>query len=1081
MPHDQPTTEDFPQPPDSTAPTLAPGTPPEDITLAPVVAGTQTALVARSFGDYELLEEIARGGMGVVFKARQRSLNRIVALKMILGGHLASPADLARFRAEAEAAANLDHPHIVPIYEVGAQEGQPFFSMKYIEGGSLASLLNPAPPAVRDLIPLLITVCHAVHHAHQRGILHRDLKPGNILRDAEGQPHVTDFGLAKKVHSDSGMTQTGAIIGTPAYMAPEQAAAKKGLTTAVDVYALGAILYEMLTGQPPFQAATPLDTLLQVLDQEPVRPRSLDAKIDRDLETIALKCLEKDPARRYASAQALAEELERWRNGEPITARPATRRERLRKWVRRKPAQAGLLLMSFIAAVGISWNWHEARTALREAEDSLYVNRVSLAQREIQAGNENHARKLLEVCPAHKRGWEWHYLNRSLHDEERTFFVRGRAPQELQVLPDGQRVLLTAVGKPPCLLDLQTGSILREYPGAGWASVMAVRPDGKQMVFGGLGDLALWEVETGTLLRHEAVLGNWARRLRFSPDGKWVLVQEDDGLHLHDAQTLRRIVSLPESAFPHAAPTFAADSSWIYYVTNQASSIRRWNVREQRDGGMVYAPFRGGDTPLATDAHGRWLLFAEHTELVLWDLTTMKEARRLEGHRQLRRGSRFSFQLRHAVFSPDGRFLATVGTDVRIKLWETATGKARATWQGHAHAIRGLAFLPTGDRLVTSSYDGTVKTWNPALATGATVLKGHTLDVTGASLSSDRTLLATASQDKTIMLWNTTTEKPLRVLREHTLSVWDVALHPDGTRLASAAASAPYHVENRPNPAELFVWDTRTGRLLHKLAGHTSGVLRVAYSPDGRRLASLSTDGTIRLWDAASGQAQQVFLPPAKEPWRCFAWNPRSNQVVAALEWRPDLYLLDPASGAVTILHQTPNQDFFQTQTLAFSPDGRWLAAGAPNQVRIWDTQGYRPLPTRALRDVSSGAYHLAFSPDSTRLATAGRDVRLWDFRADQEVFRLEDHTGQVNRVLFSADGRLLLTASDDHTVRLYHATPVPEPPPLTWTEWWQEHQESILIVGTLLGMALLLLAGIYLLIRLFRWWRRRPRYSGVR
>jgi len=291
--------------------------------------------VVRYFGDYELLEEIARGGMGVVYKARQVSLNRLVAVKMILAGNLASAADIQRFHAEAEAAANLDHPNILPIYEVGEYEGQHYFSMKLMTGGSLAQQVTKLVDDPRGAVHLLAEVARAVHFAHQRGIIHRDIKPANVLLDQDRRPLVTDFGLAKRTTDASDLTQSGAIVGTPSYMAPEQAAAKKGtITIAADVWALGAILYELLTGRPPFRADTPLDTMLQVLDRDPEPPSKLKPNVDRDLEVVCLKCLTKDPTKRYASAAALADDLDHWLAGEPLSVRPASMARQVLQWMR---------------------------------------------------------------------------------------------------------------------------------------------------------------------------------------------------------------------------------------------------------------------------------------------------------------------------------------------------------------------------------------------------------------------------------------------------------------------------------------------------------------------------------------------------------------------------------------------------------------------------------------------------------------------------------------------------------------------------------------------------------------------------
>ncbi len=322
----------------------------EDATMAPrsdatvdlgALASTQTETSSRAhiryFGDYEIIREIARGGMGVVFQARQVSLNRPVALKMILAGQLANDTDVKRFYTEAEAA-NLDHPGIVPIYEVGQHQEQHYFSMGFIEGQSLSQRLAEGPLSPADAAELMKKVAESIEFAHQHGVIHRDLKPANILLDSKGNPRVTDFGLAKKREVDSGLTGSGQIMGTPSYMPPEQAGGKPSeIGPVADVYALGATLYAMITGRPPFQAATPMDTVIQVVSDEPVPPRRLNASIPRDLETICLKCLEKEPGKRYASAAEMEEDLRRYLAGEPISARPVRAWERAWKLARRRP------------------------------------------------------------------------------------------------------------------------------------------------------------------------------------------------------------------------------------------------------------------------------------------------------------------------------------------------------------------------------------------------------------------------------------------------------------------------------------------------------------------------------------------------------------------------------------------------------------------------------------------------------------------------------------------------------------------------------------------------------------------------
>jgi serine/threonine protein kinase/Flp pilus assembly protein TadD len=326
-----------------------------DETFAPTIAR-----MLKDFGDYELLEEIGRGGQGVVYRARQKSLNRIVALKVIGLAHWATQAHVKRFRMEAEAAAHLDDSRIVPIYEIGERDGACYFSMKFIEGGQLDKVVGSEAMQGRKAAELMAKLAHTLHHAHQNGVLHRDVKPGNILLDVKGEPHLTDFGLARLVETESTVTRTLEVLGTPSFMAPEQAAGDNTqLTSATDVYGLGAVLYQLLTGHPPFAGSTTYETVRMVLETQPRQPRVCNPKVDRDLETICLKCLEKEPVKRYASAQSLAEDIERFLRNEPIRSRRSSRMEHVWRWCKRKPLVASLIaalvLLVALGMAGVLW------------------------------------------------------------------------------------------------------------------------------------------------------------------------------------------------------------------------------------------------------------------------------------------------------------------------------------------------------------------------------------------------------------------------------------------------------------------------------------------------------------------------------------------------------------------------------------------------------------------------------------------------------------------------------------------------------------------------------------------------------
>jgi serine/threonine-protein kinase len=400
--------------------------------------GPDSAREIRSFGAYEILETIGEGGMGVIYKARHRTLQRFVALKVLLAGQFATPTDLQRFRNETEMVASLDHPNIVPIYEVGEHEKRPFFSMKLVEGGSLNSHPHRFTADPRSAARIVVAVAGAVHHAHQRGILHRDLKPSNILLDAEGQPQVTDFGLAKRVERDDSLTRSGTIVGTPRYMAPEQTDGKRiAATTAADVYGLGAILYYLLTGRPPFFGEDILDTLEQVRHSEPIPPCRLNPAVPRDLETICLKCLQKQPSQRYSSAEQLAEDFSRFLAGKPVLARPAGRVERLVKWARRRPAAAALILVSLAGAILVAGLVVRDEWRVREAlQQAQYNAEDAERQKEQASANYRQARETLRSILARandaRRGDlpKLRELRREQQEDALAFFLRIAQQQE---------------------------------------------------------------------------------------------------------------------------------------------------------------------------------------------------------------------------------------------------------------------------------------------------------------------------------------------------------------------------------------------------------------------------------------------------------------------------------------------------------------------------------------------------------------------------------------------------------------------------------------------------------------------------
>lgn len=1015
----------------------------------PVRLDVPDLLSARDFGDYQLLEELARGGMGVVYKARQRSLHRLVAVKVIRAGQLASPEEVQRFQSEAESAATLDHPNIVPIYEVGQQDGRHYFSMKLIEGGSLTPQLPQLRQEPRVAARLMATVARAVHHAHQRGILHRDLKPGNILVDSQGQPHVTDFGLAKRVEEDSNLTHSGFIVGTPAYMAPEQAQGHRRLNTTGDVYSLGAILYQLLTGQPPFAGSTVLQTLRQVLEQEPVRPRRLNPDAPRDLETICLKCLHKDPARRYGSAEALAEELERYLAHEPIRARQSPAWERGWMWAQRRPGIAALsALLLAVAVLGfglVFWQWQraedanqrllqtaeeltetatreiqarqaeatanqEAHARLEEARTHLYFSHVNMAHAEWLANRRvSGVEALLDRCPSDQLGWEWHYLQRLCHrDLLRLSGPRGDC-YAMAYHPTGRYLATSAGDQTVRIWDTVTGKQIHALSGHSAAICsLAFSPDGNQLASASWDQtVRLWEVRSGkhlgTFRGHRGKV--WS--VGVSPDGRRLASASDDRtVKLWDVQSGQEVMSLlcQERVWSVA---FCPDGQQLAAAAGKVVQVFDLNTQQQR---LALTGHTHWVWSVAFSPNGQRLASGSWDHSVkIWDVKG-KLLQTCHGHTN---------RVFAVAFSPDGRRLASAG-DTSVQLWDVQTGQREEIVRGFRTWVYQTAFSPDGNRLATFEGYCLARIWDVRAPQDARASKRHDQPVTGLAVSSDSRLVASAS-GKTLLVWEAATGEE-RDRREHTREVQRLAFSPVGQLLAWADGKG-----------DIGVWDlaaSASQEFLLRPEGQRGPIHSLAFDRSGQRLASGGEDQTIRVWDAADGK-HLLCLRGHTRAVHALAFHPDGQHLTSAAGARAqavEFKLWDLATGQELASKQLSGTS---GSAVTVRRDGQQLATGGYlGLVQTWDTpsasEGESHSPVRTMSQSYTAIDRVAFSPDGRRLAGAGLDhvIRIWDPLTGEPALTLPT-TGPVQEVAFSPDGRYLVAASD-RTVKVYDGTPWP-------------------------------------------------------
>ncbi len=1014
-------------------------------------------LAGRRFGDYEVIEEIARGGMGVVYKARQLSLNRLVAVKMIQAGLLASPEMVFRFGAEAEAAGSLRHPNIVTVYETGEQEGHHYYSMDYVQGRNLAELVREQPLSAKHAVGYLEKIATAVHYAHQKGVLHRDLKPSNVIIDEQDQPHITDFGLAKRLISSSAignpqsemeLTLTGQLLGSPNFMPPEQASADRGhLGAASDVYGLGAILYFLLTGRPPFQAETLTVVLHQLANADPISPRQLNPSIPRDLETIALKCLEKDPRRRYQTAEELAVELMRFLAGEPIQARPVAAAEKAWRWCHRKPQMAGLsaaaVLLFLLGFAGVTWQWRRAESQQQRAKAGEYVLAMNLAQQALKANNVGRALTLLvEHQPVgksgsrnlksktdHGGGFEWRYLWQQCQNEaELVFGNLQSAIRSLEVSANGQWLFAGSDGGGAKIRNLATGEEIPLAAKRGIATYGAFSPDSRYLLFSdqspqGFGTIAVWDLQARRRLApitDDRPLG----MLAFSPDGRrfgFGVAQPPSG----------RLVLMD---FP------------------SRKKLREIDLRVKLVDGL-----KGREWVFTPD--NRSVIFTEtepECSMVFCDLAAGSEPQYFSGQRE---------GITAMAISPDGRMLATGAgyTDHDIQLWEVPSFRSLGELSGHAGWITALRFSPDGQMLASASADLTIRFWDAPARTSRRTIRGLTGEVWRLCFAPDGQKLFGGASDGTIQRWSADadqTQTSIGFWRRH-VGFESLAIGPNSGQYAGIRQGQIYLGDAQQATVPIPIPDL----------GATNSCL--LFSADGETLISGTWTGDLQVWSPGSGQAvRRIGASPdpvgwlgqdsrgrnlvavrwkgevARQSWSNMVeiWNTTDwrRQKPLAIPWLLTSYAVSPQGRWLATGDKAGNLQLWsltsQPKTItvsfpgglngiAFSPDGKLLAAvGADGTVRAWELPGLREWAS--FRASSHALFALAFSPDSQRLAIAGSGddaVTFWDVVTWQELVTWERAGESLRQIAFSNDGKQLIAGNSQGDVLVWRAP--------SWTE----------------------------------------------
>ncbi len=1052
-------------------------------------------------GRYKILEKIGEGGFGVVYVAEQREpVKRRVALKIIKLG-MDTRQVVARFEAERQALALMDHPNIAKVLDAGATDsphpasghplpsdgrgaggegaqylpaGRPFFVMELVKGIPITKYCDQEKLGTRERLDLFIKVCHAIQHAHQKGIIHRDIKPSNILvtlHDGVPVPKVIDFGIAKATQQEltekTVYTQFQQFIGTPAYMSPEQAEMSGlDIDTRSDIYSLGVLLYELLTGSTPFDTKellqSGLDEMRKIIrEREPMRPstrlsqtraaqppgsgdsalsprcravaagRTPHSALDSDLDWIVMKCLEKDRTRRYETANGVAQDIERHLKHEPVLARPPSMGYRLQKSFRRNKlafSAAGVVALALVLGVVVSsWQAIRATRAGRRADRSARVadSERERAEKEAQKAkaSELAARQNLYAANMNlvQQAWEQNNLRqaRRLLEETATYPERGfewyywqrQTHQELKTLRG--HVDLVVCG--------------------------AFSPDGQRVVTGSFdGTAKVWETASGTEVLTLKGHGAEVRCVAFSPDGRRIVTSSNDGtVRVWDAASGEQSLALrgfdpwvnqvafsPDSQRIVTGSTDGTAKVWdasnrkeLFPLTGHTAWI--WSVAFSPDGQRIVAGSIDETVKVWDAASGRELftskalsagihlvgVCADGQRIVTADGNHLKVWEAASGRELLTLEGHSDHDA--AWFSLDGRRIVTAGSDRTVKVWDAANGSELLTLKGHSGSLLSVALSPDGRRIVTGGWDQTAKVWDAAGHREPLTLKGHSQGIRSVAFSPNGRQIVTASADQLVKVWEAAGGQGLLTLTGHSDRVFSAAFSPDGQRIATGSADQLAKV-----------WEAVGGQELLALRGHSAEIWSVAFSPDGQRIVTGSADRTAKVWEPATHK-EPLTLTGHAAGIRSVAFSPDGQRIVTgSLDRTAKVW---PAAGGKALL--TLNGHSNQVNAVVFSPDGRRIVTGSEDQTAmVWDAASGTNLLT--LGGHSAGIWAVAFSPDGERIMTGSQDgaTKVWEAASGRELLTLKGSAAGIWSVACSRDGRRIVTGSQDGIARIWEA-----------------------------------------------------------